>query len=107
MSQIKRSAALWAVASLAFSILACTVNNAPVVVYASTPARVLAVVAGTALGTICALIGDAIRRFARPDAIFTTGGMGSLIWAKLFWTAGPQLIGMVGGTALGIVLVLR
>ena len=37
-------------------------------------AKCVAIVAGAVLGWVCALIGDAMRRFARPNAIFTSGG---------------------------------
>ena len=53
------------------------------------------------------LIGDAIRKFAHPDAVFTGGGMLSLIWIKVFWKVGPQVIGLFIGVMLGCALVLR
>ena len=37
------------------------------------------------------LLGDAIRKFAHPDAVYT-GGILNLIWIKVFWLMGPQVI---------------
>jgi hypothetical protein len=96
----------WGIVALAFSIFMCTSNNSAMVLGASLGAKLLAVVAGFILGLIGALIGDAIRKFAHPDAVFTSGGMLQLIWIKLFWLCGPQLIGLGLGVALGCALVL-
>jgi len=96
----------WGIAAIAFSIFVCTFNNSPMVLGASFGAKFLAVIAGSIGGFVGALIGDAIRRFAHPDAVFTNGGMFHLIGIKLFWLCGPQLIGLIGGSLLGCTLVL-
>ncbi|MOA42174.1 hypothetical protein D3C78_1642030 [compost metagenome] len=70
-------------------------------------AKCVAVVAGSVLGWGGAMIGDAIRRFAHPDAVFTNGGILQLVWIKIFWALGPQVIGLFIGVALGASLVLR
>jgi len=62
---------------------------------------------GAVLGWIGAVVGDAIRKFAHPDTVFTSGGLLSLLWIKIFWRVGPQLIGLVGGVMVGCALVLR
>lgn len=97
----------WGIAAVAFSIFMCTFNNSPMVLGAGFWAKFFAVIAGSVLGLIGALIGDAIRRFAHPDAFFTNGGMGHIIWTKLFWLCGPQLIGLAIGVVIGCALVLR
>jgi hypothetical protein len=38
--------------------------------------------------------------------VFTQGGFFSLVFMKLFWLAGPQLIGLFIGVMLGISQVL-
>jgi len=38
-------------------------------------AKSFAVIVGTLLGVVEALLGDVIRRFARPDFIYTNGGI--------------------------------
>lgn len=97
----------WAIAAVVVSILFVTVNNSPMVLGAGFWAKFLAVVVGSILGLIGALIGDAIRNFAHPDAVYTSGGMFSLIWIKLFWMFGPQVIGLVVGIGFGCSFVLR
>lgn len=97
----------WGVASVVLSILMITFNHSAMVLGASFFMKVLAFIAGTVMGLVGALIGDAIRRFAQPDAVYTTGGALHLIWLKLFWLWGPQVIGLVIGSLLGIGLVLQ
>ncbi|WP_221455238.1 hypothetical protein, partial [Pseudomonas nitroreducens] len=50
------------------------------------------------------------------DAIVSTAGSGTqdadfhaltLIWIKVFWMIGPQVIGLIGGIAIGCAIVLR
>lgn len=96
----------WGLASLVFSITYILISASPSVLGASVMAKIFAVIASTVLALAGALIGDAIRRFARPDAIFTSGGIGSLIWNKVFWMIGPQVVGLFIGAAVGIQFVL-
>jgi hypothetical protein len=105
--QLKRNAILWGLAAIALSIFFCTVNNSPLVLHATLFTKVLAVCAGAVLGTVLTLIADALRRFAHPDVIFTNGGFFSLLWAKVFWKVGPQLIGLFIGVAVGVAIVLK
>lgn len=106
-SPAKVNAVLWGVAALVLAIVFCTLNNSPLVLRASFMTKIFAVLAGTALGTVLALVGDGIRRYARPDMIVTNGGLFSLVGSKLFWQVGPQLIGLFAGVALGETLVLK
>jgi hypothetical protein len=100
------SAAIWGAAALVVAIVACSFNTSPLVLGASFGAKLMAVLAGTLLGLAGALIGDAIRKFAQPDFVMTTGGAFNLIWIKLFWLAGPQVIGLLLGVFVGAALVL-
>jgi len=97
----------WGIAALVLSILSVTFNTSAMVLGAGLLAKCFAVVVGTVLGWIGAVVGDAIRKFAHPDAVFTSGGLLSLLWIKIFWRIGPQLIGLVGGVMVGCALVLR
>lgn len=97
----------WGVAAVIFAILALTFNDSPLVLGASFFAKFMAFMAGSVLGWIGALIGDAIRKFASPDAIYTQGGVASIVWAKLFWICGPQVIGLLAGVFIGLAVVLR
>lgn len=97
----------WAIAAIVLSILAVTFNNSAMVLGTGFFMKFLAVIVGSVLGLIGALLGDAIRKFAHPDAVFTSGGLLQLVWIKVFWLLGPQLIGLVLGAFLGISLVLR
>jgi hypothetical protein len=103
----KHAIVLWAVVALILAVVACTFNSSQVVLRAGFLEKAFAVLGGTVLGTCFAVIGDAIRRYARPDMIMTKSGFFSLISAKLFWQVGPQLIGVFMGVILGVTLVLR
>ncbi|PWC14327.1 hypothetical protein B4923_05315 [Brenneria roseae subsp. americana] len=98
---------LWGIASLGVSVFFVTHNNSAMVLGAGTGALILAGVIGTALGWLGALLGQVVRNFAHPDAVYTSGGIFNLIGIRLFWLCGPQLIGLVCGSALGISLILR
>lgn len=104
-SPINGTVVIWGIASVAVAIFMITFNDSGMVLRAGFMAKFFAFVVGSILGFIGAMIGDAICRFARPDAVFTQGFSG-LVFAKLFWILGPQLIGLVVGTLLGISLVL-
>lgn len=106
MSDTLRSVLIWGGLALAFSILMVTKNTAAIVLSASLMLKIWAVVVGTGLGLAGALGGDAIRRFALPDGFFTTGGMTSMLKMRIFWSIGPQAIGVLVGSILGVSLVL-
>jgi hypothetical protein len=97
----------WAIAAVVLSIFFTVNNNSALVLGASTFAKIGAIVVGSVTGFIGALLGDAIRRFARPDAVYTRGGILHLVWIKVFWLLGPQVIGLIGGIAIGCAIVLR
>lgn len=97
----------WGIAAFVVAIVMCTRNSSAMVQSAGFFAKTFAVLVGAAAGLVGALIGDALRRLAHPDAVFTNGGFFHLIWVRLFWMAGPQLIGLFIGVAVGCTLVLR
>lgn len=97
----------WGLAAVVFSILCIVFNNSPLVLGAGFFAKFLAVIVGSVLGLIGALLGDAIRKFAHPDAVYTNGGILNLIWIKVFWLMGPQVIGLLAGVFIGCAIVLR
>jgi len=97
----------WAAAALVLAIISVTFNNSPMVLGAGFFAKFMAVIVGSGLGLGGALLGDAIRKFAHPDAVYTQGGILSLIWIKVFWAIGPQVIGLIAGVMIGCALVLR
>ena len=105
--RVERTMLIWAGLAVALAILMCTVNSSAMVLRAGFFAKLIAIIVGSVLGFIGAVIGDAIRKFAQPDAVFTSGGVLQLIWVKVFWKVGPQVIGLVLGVALGSSLVLR
>jgi len=98
---------LWGAVALVVAIVFCTANNSAMVLGAGFSAKLLAILIGTLFGWVGAMIGDALRKIAQPDAVFTSGGLLQLAGLKLFWKIGPQSIGVVLGVALGCVLVLR
>ncbi|KTT29580.1 hypothetical protein NS201_15690 [Pseudomonas oryzihabitans] len=97
----------WGLAAIAVAIFMIVFNHSAMVLGAGFFAKCVAVAVGAVLGWLGALIGDAIRRFAQPDAVFTNGGILQLIWIKVFWALGPQVIGLFIGVSLGASLVLR
>jgi hypothetical protein len=101
------AAALWAVAAFVLAIFSCTHNSSAMVLEAGFFAKLFAVIVGTALGTLGALGGDAIRKFAQPDFLITTGGFFQFLWVKVFWKIGPQVVGLFIGVFMGCGLVLR
>lgn len=105
--RIERKMLIWGALAVVLAIISCTFNSSAMVMRASFFAKLIAVVVGSALGLAGAMLGDVIRRYAQPDAVFTTGGIGQLIWIKLFWQIGPQTIGLVAGVMLGASLVLK
>lgn len=83
--------------SIGFSIFVIVVNDAPMVTHSGWFTKLLAFVAGSIMGVVGYNIGDAMRRFVMPDAVFTSGGFFTLMGTKLFWKFGPQLIGLAAG----------
>lgn len=107
MSQIQKSMVIWGAVAFIISIIMVTNNNASFVLAAGFFTKFFAVILGSAFGLAGALIGDAIRKFALPDGFITNGGMGSIIWTKIFWAIGPQSIGVFIGVALGCSIILH
>ncbi|WP_448653547.1 hypothetical protein ACSHWC_10480 [Pseudomonas fluorescens] len=106
-SAISQTVILWGIAALVLAIVMCTFNNSAMVLRAGFFAKFFAVALGTALGLAGALLGDVLRKFAHPDSVYTNGGFFQLIWIKVFWACGPQVIGLGIGVALGCSLVLK
>jgi len=107
MSSTQRIAAIWAAVAFIVACILTFNNSSYMVVRAGFFMKMVAILVGTGLGTAGAMLGDALRRFTKPDAFFTSGGMGSILKTKLFWMVGPQLIGMVIGVMLGASFVLK
>lgn len=97
----------WGVLAFIVSIVMCTFNDSAMVLQAGFWAKCCAIIIGSVLGAVGAVIGDALRKFARPDQVYTTGGFFHLIGLRLFWGWGPQVIGLLLGACLGCVWVLR
>jgi hypothetical protein len=106
LTPLQKSAAIWGCVAFGIAILSVTRNTSAMVLGAGFFAKFFAVIVGTGLGTLGALLGDGIRRFAMPDGIITSGGMGTIIQSKLFWMIGPQTIGLLIGVFFGAALVL-
>lgn len=96
----------WGGASIVFTIFALSVSVSPAVLGAGFMAKVIAGIVGSAFGLAGALLGNSLRKFFKPDAVFTTDGVANLVWLKIFWAIGPQVIGLVIGWALGTALIL-
>ncbi len=105
-SDISSTLIIWGIAAIVLSILMIINNTSGQVLGAGWFQKSIAVICGAAIGTLGALAGDAIRKFARPNAVFTNGGFFQLIWIKVFWSIGPQSIGLIIGVSLGESLIL-
>lgn len=82
---MKNVAIIWLIISFIFiGSFIFFISSGPYVVRAGFFMKLLSVFAGTIAGFIGAMVGDLIRRFALPDAIFTTGGLSSIVGTKLF-----------------------
>ena len=101
MTPKQKTIALWAGAAFILTCFMVFNNSSHNVRSAGFFAKTFAILLGTVFGAGGAMIGDAIRRFTQPDSIYTNGGMGSILKAKLFWKFGPQLIGLLFGCLLG------
>lgn len=97
----------WGVTAVVLAIVSVTFNSSSMALSAGWFAKCAAVLVGAVLGWLGALAGDAIRKFAHPDAVFTNGGILSLIWIKVFWAVGPQVLGLCVGVFFGGAMVLR
>lgn len=58
--------------------------------------NIATLVFGTAFTTIGVVVGDAIRRFVKPDVLFASSAI-DIFRAKVFWLIGPQVIGWIIG----------
>lgn len=96
----------WGLAALSLAIFTLIFNTSPLVLGASIMAKVFAAVVATVLGTLGALLGNVIRKAAQPDVVFTQRGFLGLIWIRIFWAIGPQVIGLFAGVFIGSAIVL-
>jgi hypothetical protein len=58
--------------------------------------NIATLVFGTVFTTIGVAVGDAIRRFVKPDVLFASSAI-DIFRAKVFWMIGPQVIGWIIG----------
>jgi hypothetical protein len=107
LTPLQLEAAIYAVVALVMCCVAVFVNNSPLLRSAGFFAKFFAIVLGTGLGTIGALVGNALRKAVHPDAVWTSGGFWSLLWTRIFWKWGPQTIGMVIGVLVGVAVVVK
>ena len=105
--KVSGSTVAWGIAAFILAIIVCTKNDSALVLEAGFLAKCFAVVVGTALGLLGAVLGNAIRRFAQPDMVYTNGGFFQLIWIKVFWNIGPQVIGLFIGVFVGCAVILH
>ena len=104
-SQFSMTIIIWGCLSIILAFLMLKFNTSAIVLGATFWSKALAFLVASVLGLVGSLLGDAIRRFAAPDMLFTSG-MGSLIWQKIFWLIGPQSIGCFVGVGLGVSIIL-
>jgi len=106
-SKVSGSTVGWGIAAFILAIIVCVRNDSAAVLEAGFFAKCFAVILGTAVGLLGAVLGNAIRRFAQPDMVYTNGGFFQLIWIKVFWNIGPQVIGLFIGVFVGCAVILH
>lgn len=107
LSSWQLTAVIWGVIAFGLSIFLINVSSANYTANYGLFVLSFTVMVGTATGLAGALVGDALRRFTMPSAVFTNGGMSSLLKVKIFWLIGPQSIGLLIGSIVGISLILN
>jgi len=91
---------LWPIIALLISFMA-TAANMPQHTQHLALKFVFVWIAGALLGVIGVRIGNALRRAAKPDIIITSGGLQGMLMARIFWSIGPQSVGLLIGTVVG------
>ncbi|WP_075594238.1 hypothetical protein [Pseudoalteromonas sp. PAB 2.2] len=104
-SFLSKELIIWGVISVPVAIFACSAQ--PEFTYAGFWLSSLSIILASIFGLVGALIGNALRKFAKPDSVFTSGGFFQLIWIKIFWSIGPQVIGLLIGVTIAGALVLK
>lgn len=56
-------------------------------------------------GIIGGVAGNMIRKFALPTSFYTREGILGILWVKLFWILGPQLVGIAAGSIAGVIFL--
>ncbi len=92
--------ALWTIVALLISFMATGVDMPPHTQHLAIK-FVFVWIAGALLGIFGVRIGNALRRAAKPDIIITSGGLQGMLGAKIFWSVGPQTVGLLIGTVVG------
>ncbi|WP_175771975.1 hypothetical protein [Paraburkholderia phenazinium] len=92
--------ALWTIVAILISFMV-TAANMPQHTQHLALKFVFVWIAGALLGVIGVRIGNALRRAAKPDTIITSGGLQGMFMARIFWSIGPQSVGLLIGTVVG------
>ena len=90
----------WGIASFLIALMYAIESTVPMNLRAGLFIKGIGLITGTGLGTISALIGTAICQAIKPDAVFTNS-FKDLLWQKIFWKIGPQVIGCFIGSIFG------
>lgn len=97
----------WAVFSAVLLLFVLCASNSPTIAYASFFLKLCAFVVGVLFGAVGGVIGNVIRWLVRPDFIVTDAGMATLLWRRVFWSIGLQVIGAAGSSLFCLGLLLR
>ncbi len=98
--------ALWMIVSLLISFMATAADMPPHARHL-VPKLLFVWIAGALLGIVGVRIGDALRRAAKPDIIITSGGLQGILGARIFWSVGPQTVGLLIGTVAGCSILME
>ncbi|SDI42251.1 hypothetical protein SAMN05216466_122121 [Paraburkholderia phenazinium] len=93
-------AVLWTIIAILISFMA-TAANLPQHTRHLALKFVFVWIVGALLGVVGVRIGNTLRRAAKPDIIITSGGLQGMLGAKIFWSVGPQTVGLLISTVVG------
>lgn len=66
--------------------------------------KIFMFILGVPGGTLGMVLGRKIRDAIQPDAIYYQK-TSELVWSRIFWSIGPQSIGLIIGLAIGMLIV--
>lgn len=93
-------AVLWTIIAILISFFATAADMPPHIQHLALK-FFFVWIAGALLGVVGVRIGNALRRAAKPDIVITSGGLQGMLMARIFWTVGPQTVGLLIGTVVG------
>ncbi|VVE75918.1 hypothetical protein PCA31118_05093 [Pandoraea captiosa] len=58
-------------------------------------------IAGSMLGHVGVRLGDGVQRIIQPDILVTSARISDVMWTRICWAIGPQIVGLYVGAVVG------